>query len=150
MSRAVAAIAALLAVGLGAPLALALSAADPTPAEVEGWLRAVDEARNSFAEAKITARATQWDGEKNLGAADFDIYVKGHDRALIIFRGGKNDGRKALTVGDRMWLLVPGAENPVPITPNQRLMGGASFGDVAQMRFAEDFIVNDPPTTEKV
>ena len=65
--------------------------------------------------------------------------MKGRDRALIVFRGGTNDGRKALTVGPKMWLIVPGTEHPVPITANQRLMGGASFGDVAQMRFAEDF-----------
>src|SRR5690242_1437282 len=137
---------------LGALLAaaIALEGAAPSASEVEGWLRAVDAARSAFTEAKITARATNWEGDKNLGSADFDIYVKGRDRALIVFRGGKNDGRKALTVGDRMWLLVPGAENPVPITPNQRLMGGASFGDVARMRFAEDFTASLRPGTESV
>ena len=121
-----------------------------TQADVQAWLKAVDDARNAFAEAKISARASQWENDKQNGTADFDIYVKGHDRALIVFRGGKNDGRKALTVGDKMWLLVPGAENPVPITPNQRLMGGASFGDVARMRFAEDFTAALRPGTEKI
>ena len=87
----------------------------------------------------ITARASQLEDGKETGSADFDIYIKGRDKALIVFRGGKNDGRKALTVGEKMWLLVPGAQNPIPITANQRLMGGASFGDVARMRFAEDF-----------
>jgi hypothetical protein len=141
---------AVLGSALATVLAAVLPAAEPAPSEVEGWLRAVDEARTSFNEAKITARATSWEGDKNLGSADFDIYVKGRDRALIVFRGGKNDGRKALTVGEKMWLLVPGAENPVPITPNQRLMGGASFGDVARMRFAEDFTAAVRPGTEKV
>ncbi len=135
-----------------AVLALALAAAqpEPTPAQVQAWLQAVDEARNAFAEAKISARASQWEGEKQQGSADFDVYVKGHDRALIVFRGGKNDGRKALTVGEKMWLIIPGAENPVPITANQRLMGGASFGDVARMRFAEDFTASLRPGTETV
>lgn len=133
-----------------AAAALLLALAEPSAAEVQQWLQGVDDARNSFAEAKITARATQWEGQKNLGVADFDIYVKGRDRALIVFRGGRNDGRKALTVGEKMWLLVPGAENPVPITPNQRLMGGASFGDVARMRFAEDFTATLRPGTETV
>lgn len=135
---------------IGLALASVLAAAEPSASEVEGWLRAVDDARTSFSEAKITARATNFEGDRNLGSADFDIYVKGRDRALIVFRGGKNDGRKALTVGEKMWLLVPGAENPVPITPNQRLMGGASFGDVARMRFAEDFTAAVRPGTEKV
>src|SRR5215471_736261 len=130
-------------------LAAVLTAA-PTDADVKAWLAGVDQARQAFGQAKITARATQIVGGKTAGTADFDIYVKGRDRALIVFRGGKNDGRKALTVGDRMWLLVPGAENPVPITPNQRLMGGASFGDVARLRFAEDFTAVVRPGTETV
>jgi hypothetical protein len=134
-----------------AVLALALAGGpEPSAAAVQGWLEAVDDARNAFGEAKISARATQWENGKAAGSADFDIYVKGRDRALIVFRGGRNGGRKALTVGEKMWLLVPGAENPVPITPNQRLMGGASFGDVARMRFAEDFTAALEPATEKV
>jgi hypothetical protein len=135
------------AVGL---LLAAAGALAQSPAEIQSWLKTVDGARNAFAEAKITARASQWENGKQNGTADFDIYIKGVDRALIVFRGGKNDGRKALTVGDKMWLLVPGAENPVPITPNQRLMGGASFGDVARMRFAEDFTATARPGTEKI
>jgi hypothetical protein len=125
-------------------------AAEPSQAEVQGWLKAVDDARNSFGEAVISARASQLADGHVSGSADFDIYIKGRDRALIVFRGGKNDGRKALTVGEKMWLLVPGAENPVPITANQRLMGGASFGDVARMRFAEDFTGTVRPGTEKI
>jgi len=132
------------------PAAAAASGADPSPAELQAWLQAVDDARTAFGEAKITARATQSRDGKAEGSADFEVYMKGRDHALVIFRGGKNDGRKALTVGQRMWLIVPGAENPVPVSPNQRLMGGASFGDVARMRFAEDFTASLRPGTETV
>jgi hypothetical protein len=138
------------AVLLGLASALSGAAAEPSPAEVQSWLRTVDEARSAFSEMLIHARATQREAGKVTGSVTFDIYVKGRDRALIVFRGGKNEGRKVLTVGDRMWLIVPGAENPVPITPNQRLMGGASFGDVARIRFAEDFTARLRPETEKV
>jgi hypothetical protein len=134
----------------GLVLLFAAAASAQTAAEVQGWLKAVDDARNALGEAKISARASQIEDGKVAGTADFDIYIKGRDRALIVFRGGKNDGRKALTVGDKMWLLVPGAEHPVPITANQRLMGGASFGDVARIRFAEDFTAAARPGTEKV
>lgn len=124
--------------------------AQPSAADVSAWLKAVDESRNAFGEAVLSARASQLEYGKVTGSADFDIYVKGRDRALIVFRGGKNDGRKALTVGRKMWLLVPGAQNPVPITANQRLMGGASFGDVARLRFADDFRAQARPGTERV
>ena len=132
-------------------LALLLFAANLASTEqVRSWLETVDATRNAFSEAVIRARATQVTDGKPAGSAEFDIYVKGRDRVLIVFRGGKNDGRKILTVGDRMWLLIPGASNPVPITPNQRLMGGASTGDVARLRFSEDFEPTLRPETDSV
>jgi hypothetical protein len=134
--------------------ALKTGSAAETPAKTEdaaAWLAAVDATRNAFDEALITARATQVaGGVPQPGAADFDIYVKGRDRGLIVFRGGKNSGRKILTVGDRMWLLVPGASNPLPVTANQRLVGGASMGDVARLRFSEDFTATVRPGSETV
>ena len=130
-----------------APVATAASSTSP---EVRAWLEAVDASREAFPEVKIGARATQIENGAPAGTADFDIYVKGRDRVLIVFRGGRNDGRKALTLGEKMWLIVPGAEHPVPITANQRLMGGASFGDVARLRFADDFDAAVRPGTEKV
>lgn len=116
--------------------------------DLSSLLAAVDATRNAFDEAIISARATQIVGGKESGSADFDVYVKGRDKSLIVFRGGKNSGRKVLTSGDRMWLLVPGSTNPVPITPNQRLLGGASFGDVARLRFSEDYVAKDTGETE--
>lgn len=115
-------------------LALAQTSGDLTP-----LLAAVDATRNAFEEAVISARATQVVDGKDASSADFDVYVKGRDLGLIVFRGGSNSGRKVLTNGDRMWLLVPGSTHPVPITANQRLLGGASFGDVARLRFSEDY-----------
>ncbi|MGH9400000.1 MAG: outer membrane lipoprotein-sorting protein, partial [Thermoanaerobaculia bacterium] len=115
------------------------AAAMPSQVEIQKWLAEVDATRNAFPEAVIRARATQVLDGREQGSAEFEIYVKGRDRALIVFRDPKNNGRKVLTVRERMWLIVPGTTNPVPITPNQRLLGGASFGDVAKVRFAEDF-----------
>jgi outer membrane lipoprotein-sorting protein len=125
--------------------ALAVASSDARP-----WLEAADAARNVFEEAVISARASQVVGGQVAGSADFDIYTKGRDRGLILFKGGKNSGRKVLTSGDRMWLIVPGASNPVPITANQRLLGGASIADVARLRFAEDYAATMRPDTEQV
>lgn len=130
--------------------AMLLLAGAVTAPEIQTWLEAVDASRNAFAEAVISARATQIVNGKTNGSADFDIYTKGPEHGLIVFRGGKNSGRKVLTVGDRMWLIVPGATRPVPITANQRLMGGASMGDVARLRFSRDFTATVRPGVEEV
>jgi hypothetical protein len=120
-------------------LAALLSAANVPPSEIQQWLEDVDRARNAVSETVIQARASVMKDGKVTGSADFQIYAKGDDRGLLVFRGGKNDGRKILNVGEKMWLIVPGASRPLPITPNQRLLGGASVGDVARVRFARDY-----------
>jgi hypothetical protein len=120
-------------------LAGSAPAASPGDAELRRWLEDVDSVRNAFPEAIISARAVHEVSGKVQGSADFDVYRKGSDRALMVFRGGKNNGRKVLTSGEKMWLIVPGARNAVPVSANQRLLGGASFGDVARLRFAQDY-----------
>jgi hypothetical protein len=118
--------------------------------DLAAWLADVDRARNAFSEAVITARATQLTNGKETGSADFEIYAKGEDRGLLVFRGGKNAGRKILNVGDRIWLIVPGASRALPITPNQRLLGGASVGDVARVRFSDEYDAALRPEPERV
>src|SRR3974377_2342700 len=110
---------------------LLLLLAAPSPEDLENWLQDVDASRHAFDETAIRARASQVVDGQVESSTDFEIYVKGRDKALIIFRDPKNNGRKVLTVGNRMWLIVPGTTNPVPITPNHGLLGGDSLGGVA-------------------
>jgi hypothetical protein len=119
-------------------------------ADVSAWLREADATRNAFEEAVITARASQVVDGKVTGSADFEVYTKGRTRGLIVFRSGSGNGRKILTDGPRMWLIVPGASRPIPVTANQRLLGGASMGDVASLRFAEDYTATLRPGEESV
>jgi hypothetical protein len=130
--------------------ALLLAAALAAAPDIEQWLKEADATRNAFQEAVITARASQVVDGKVTGSADFEVYTKGRDHGLIVFRGGSNSGRKVLTAGPRMWLIIPGATRPIPVTPNQRLLGGASMGDVARLRFAEDFTAALRPETETI
>lgn len=51
----------------------------------------------------------------------------------------KEAGRTVLLLGDQMWLLLPGTRRPVKVTPQQRLLGPASGGDIARFRFAQDY-----------
>jgi len=51
----------------------------------------------------------------------------------------KVKGRKLLMIDRNMWFLSPGLSKPVPISPRQRLMGGASNGDIASTNYAGDY-----------
>jgi len=53
----------------------------------------------------------------------------------------KVKGRKLLMHDRNMWFIKPGLKKPVPISPRQKLMGGASNGDIASTNYAGDYEV---------
>ena len=59
--------------------------------------------------------------------------------SLVIFKGSKIRGQKVLSKGDKMWFYSPRSRRAVRITPLQKLMGEASYGDLSQMRWNEDY-----------
>lgn len=114
-------------------------------------LKLADRPKDDFRQAVITVRVSRpKEGKAPVSSARFDLYKKGDDRSLIVFTAGKMSGRKVLTVGDKFWLIVPGSTHAIPVTPNQRLIGGASMGDVAKLRFAEEFEAVLEPSAETV
>ncbi|MGA1863710.1 MAG: outer membrane lipoprotein-sorting protein [bacterium] len=60
----------------------------------------------------------------------------------------KVKGRKLLMIDRNMWFLSPGLKKPVPISPRQKLMGGASNGDIASTNYAGDYKVTSASEEE--
>ena len=54
----------------------------------------------------------------------------------------KVKGRKLLMIDRNMWFVKPGLRKPVPISPRQKLIGGASNGDIASTNYAGDYKVS--------
>src|SRR5271157_3145985 len=62
-------------------------------------------------------------------------------------------GQKMLMVDRNMWFAKPGLSKAVPISPRQKLLGGAANGDIASTNYAGDYqivqasegMVNDEP-----
>ncbi|HVN94887.1 MAG TPA: outer membrane lipoprotein-sorting protein [Syntrophorhabdaceae bacterium] len=48
-------------------------------------------------------------------------------------------GQKILMLDRNMWFAKPGLSKPVPISPRQKLMGGAANGDIASTNYAGDY-----------
>ena len=42
-------------------------------------------------------------------------------------------------ISDDFWLLMPGTQRPMRITPSQKLLGDASTGDIATLSWSEDY-----------
>lgn len=109
------------------------------PPTVEELLVLADRPKEFYREAILHVKATVSSAKKTEEPTEFDVYRKGNDRTLVVFTVGKQKGRRVLTAGDQSWLIVPGSSRAIPVTPNQRLLGGASLGDVARLSFSEDF-----------
>lgn len=77
------------------------------------------------------------------GAADkerrYTVFVQPQRRSLVLMRSPAEAGQKVLMLGDDFWLLLPGSQRPVRITPSQKLLGDASTGDIATMSWSEDY-----------
>jgi outer membrane lipoprotein-sorting protein len=48
-------------------------------------------------------------------------------------------GQKLLMLDRNMWFAKPGLSKPVPISPRQKLLGGAANGDIASTNYAGDY-----------
>ena len=69
----------------------------------------------------------------------YTVFTQPQRRSLVLMRSPAEAGQKVLMLGDDFWLLLPGSQRPVRITPSQKLLGDASTGDIATMNWADDY-----------
>ncbi|MBU1341485.1 MAG: outer membrane lipoprotein-sorting protein [Proteobacteria bacterium] len=75
--------------------------------------------------------------EKN----SLQVFVKGTACLAVYQSPSKVKGRKLLMKDRNMWFIKPGLSKPVPISPRQKLLGGASNGDIASTDYAGDYTI---------
>ena len=78
----------------------------------------------------------------------YTVFVQAQHKSLVLMRSPAEAGQKVLMLGDDFWLLMPGSQRPLRITPTQKLLGDASTGDIATMSWADDYtgrVVGDEP-----
>jgi hypothetical protein len=124
---------------------------DAAPADqAMALLQAADAPRRLISEGAIRLRVTVRDPAAPPVVSEMDVLVQGEDKALCLFHSGPLAGRRILAVGDKAWLLVPGAQHAVPVSTGQRLVGGASIADVARIGFASSFDATLRPDAEAI
>lgn len=68
-----------------------------------------------------------------------EIWRKGDDRALVRFLAEKDRGKYVLRRGAEVWLLTPGAKEPVKMSPALAPAGGAALDELLGLRLSEDY-----------
>ena len=111
--------------------------AEMTPKEI---LEKSDEARGSVQgiEWEIKLKSIE-NGRKQ--SRTLKIKSRDFNSLAEFISPAKVKGRKLLMIDRNMWFIKPGLRKPVPISPRQKLMGGASNGDIASTNYAGDYKV---------
>lgn len=115
----------------------------PAPAQAAdaaAMLAAADRYRVAADDMQVEMRinVTRPDGTPDKERLYTVFAQRGH-RSLVLMRSPADRGQKVLMLGDDFWLLLPSSQRPMRITPSQKLLGDASTGDVASMRWADDY-----------
>ncbi len=116
-------------------------AADGAQALVE----ASDKIRNPSMPFRVTARLVEYRSGKPHDSSALRLYSKasgegGRFRNLASYLEPTADVGKALLMQDRiMWFYDPASSSSVRVSPQQRLVGQASIGDVMTVDFTRDY-----------
>lgn len=126
----------------------ALPAAAATP-DVPTLLKDADRYRtgadNLQVETEVAVRNRDGSLDKE---RRYTVFTQAGHKSLVLMRSPAEAGQKVLMLGDDFWLLMPGSQRPVRITPSQKLLGDASTGDIATLSWADDYtgtLVGDEP-----
>jgi Outer membrane lipoprotein-sorting protein len=118
------------------------AAADPSAQEI---VSATDKVRNPGKPFRLTSTLTEYVAGKPRDRVVLVVYAK-EDPATRQFKNlvryaepPRDKGKMVLLDGTRMWFYDPASKVSIRISPQQRLVGQASNGDVVTVNLARDY-----------
>lgn len=132
---------------LSAAAAALVSVVPPAHANVnpQALLVASDAIRNPQQPFKVTVTLTEFDKGQQVDTSTLTSYARtlegsGQFATLLRFvQPARDAGKLMLKSGNDLWFYDPAAQASVRVSPQQRLMGQASNGDVVTVNFARDY-----------
>jgi outer membrane lipoprotein-sorting protein len=121
---------------------IAPAAAAPTADEI---LIASDNIRNPGRPFSVTVTLTEFENGQRTDTSTLVSYSKvmqqgGQFASMIRFaQPARDTGKLMLKNGNDLWFYDPVAKSSVRLSPQQRLLGQASNGDVVTVNFAKDY-----------
>ena len=122
------------------PLVLALAASAACAEDVASLLKAADRYRMGSANLRVETQVRVMKADGTLEKERrYTVFAQTGQRTLILMQSAAEKGQKVLMLGDDYWLLLPGSQRPLRITPMQKLLGDASTADIATLSWAQDY-----------
>ncbi|MFZ6848317.1 outer membrane lipoprotein-sorting protein [Undibacterium sp. RuRC25W] len=108
--------------------------------DLKSLLKAADHFRLGEESMQVETQITTFnrDGSKEKERT-YLVYSRPHRQSLVLMQSPAEKGQKILMSGDDFWMLLPGSQRPLRITPMQKLLGDASIGDIATTTWADDY-----------
>jgi outer membrane lipoprotein-sorting protein len=141
-----------ISVHLGRPLrrfvvacCVAFGALAQAAPDAQTVLAASDAVRNPSKPFAVTVRLLEFRGGRQTDESTLTVYSKadsanGQFRNLIHFAAPQRDVDKLLLKnGNDMWFYDPSSQASIRLSPQQRLLGQASNGDVVTVNLAKDY-----------
>ncbi|MBA2676524.1 outer membrane lipoprotein-sorting protein [Ramlibacter sp.] len=125
--------------------AAALAIATTLPAfaleqDVGALLKAADRYRVASQNTRVDTQVSVLNAD---GSVDkerlYTVFAQTNHQSLVLMQSPAEKGQKVLMSGDDFWLVLPGSQRPLRITPMQKLLGDASTADIAAMSWADDY-----------
>jgi len=113
--------------------------------DAQALLAASDAVRNPDQAFRVTVTLTEYESSKQVNTATLisvarKLEAGGQFASIVRFAQPARDAGKAmLKQGNDLWFYDPGTRSTLRISPQQRLMGQASNGDVVTVNFARDY-----------
>jgi outer membrane lipoprotein-sorting protein len=124
---------------------LALATAAGAAPDAQRILAASDDVRNPGQPFSVSVTLTEFQGGKRVDGSSMVTYSRtleqgGQFASLIRFVSPARDaGKLMLKSGNDLWFFDPSTRASVRLSPQQRLMGQASNGDVVTVNLARDY-----------
>ncbi len=133
------ALAAVVATLLAGLVAASPARATPAP-DVAALLKAADRTRMGADNLQVETlvSVTHADGTPDKERR-YRVFAQAEHRSLVLMQSPAEQGQKVLMLGDDYWLLMPGSQRAMRITPMQKLLGDASTGDIATLSWTDDY-----------
>jgi len=113
-------------------------------------LARADAMRVPFREGRVHVELLTLDGDRVTGGSAFEVLVSKGGASRVEMLDSRFRGQRALLSDRGLWLYVPTSRRVIRLTPLQRLMGNANYGDIGRMRWSDDYrIVQTTPATDR-
>jgi hypothetical protein len=108
--------------------------------DIRPLLKAADAYRLASANMQVETQISVFNTDGTLDKERrYSVFAQANHQSLVLMQSAAEKGQKVLMLGDDFWLLLPGSQRPLRITPMQKLLGDASIGDIATLSWADDY-----------